>query len=118
MKLLTFISISFSNDEETDREDGKIAEIQKKKLLKKIADSKLTQVKTKVIAQKKSNFEIDKEIEEMKQVIQDKLEQNEKLSIRVKELKGMIIERKKSINQSQPLVPATPKLPEEDLSEL
>ena len=54
----------------------------------------------------------------MKQVIQDKLEQNEKLSIRAKELKGMIIERKKSINQSQPLVPASPKLPEEDLSEL
>ena len=50
--------------------------------------------------------------------IHEKLDQNEKMSIRAKELKGMIVERKQNTIQSQPLVPSSPKLRDEHTSEL
>ena len=87
-------------------------------MLKRIADSKVTQVKTQIAAQKKINTELDKEIEEMRQTIKDKLDQNEKMSIRAKELKGMIVERKINGNQTQLKIPVSPKLSDTDKAEL
>ena len=85
---------------EFEKEDELVAELQKKKILKKIADSKTTQIKAQIMAQRKTNNELDREIEEMRETIKSKLDQNEKMSIRAKELKGMIAERKTNGNLS------------------
>lgn len=70
------------------------------------------------MAQRKTNNELDQEIEEMKETIKSKLDQNEKMSIRAKELKGMIAERKINGNQTQLRVPVSPILSDADKSEL
>ena len=103
---------------EFEKEDELVAELQKKKILKKIADSKTTQIKAQIMAQRKTNNELDREIEEMRETIKSKLDQNEKMSIRAKELKGMIAERKTNGNQTQLRVPVSPILSDADKSEL
>lgn len=107
-----------SDESEVDKEDELIAELQKKKMLKRIADSKATQINTQIKAQKKKNAELDKEIEEIRKTIQDKLDLNEKMSKRAKELKGMIVEKKQSVKQNYSRGPMSPKQSDSEKAEL
>jgi chromosome segregation ATPase len=107
-----------SLDEEFEKEERDLAEIQRKKVVKRIAENKVTQLRTKILAQKKKNTDLDKELDEIKKTIKDKLDQNELLSKRAKDLKGMIVIRKSSNNHSHIKTPLSPKLSDEEKAEL
>ena len=96
-------------NKEYEQEDKEMANKQKKKILKRIAGNKATQMEMKVKAQKKNNNLLDKELAEIKATIEDKLEKNEQMSKRVKELKGMIILRNNDSNLSGLRPPVSPR---------
>ncbi|CAI2368791.1 unnamed protein product [Moneuplotes crassus] len=96
------------DESEVAKEDRMIADIQKKKIIKRIAKNKLTQFKMKVKAQKDKNRDIDKEIMEIKEAIQEKIEKNEQMSKRVKELKGMFMQRPNDTTISNTRAPPSP----------
>jgi SMC interacting uncharacterized protein involved in chromosome segregation len=101
-----------------EKEEQAIAEVQKKKIVKRIAENKVRQIKMKIQSQKKKNSQLDQELDDAKKTIREKQEQNEQLSKRAKELKGMIVVRKNSHNYSQIKTPASPKLSDGEKAEL
>lgn len=80
-------------DEEFEEDSEMNSIIQKNKVLARIAENKVGQLKCKIQSQKRKNDEIDKEIAE----IREKLSGNEELSKRAKDLKNMLINKKQSI---------------------
>ncbi len=66
----------------------------------------------KVKMQKKTNLKLDKEISEIQQTIKDKLTQNESMSKRAKELKGMFIQKTNDSTIVTSKGPPSPKLSE------
>lgn len=105
-------------ESEYEKEEQAVAEVQKKKIVKRIAENKVRQINMKIRAQKKKNSQLDNELEDAKKTIHEKQEQNEQLSKRAKELKGMIVVRKDSHNHSQIKTPASPKLSDDERHEL
>jgi DNA-binding transcriptional regulator GbsR (MarR family) len=103
---------------EFEKEDAVIVETQKQKVIKRIAENKLTQVKMKAKAQKKKNEELDKEIEEIQRNIEKKLRHNEDMSKRAKELKALISSRVGSGAISQSKEAPSPKLSDAEQEEL
>ncbi|CAI2368574.1 unnamed protein product [Moneuplotes crassus] len=101
------------DESEVTKEDRMISDIQKKKIIKRIANNKLTQIKMKVKAQKKVNIDIDKEIIELKSSIQEKLKENEQMSKRAKEMKGMFVQRPNDSTVSATKAPPSPIISEE-----
>lgn len=57
-------------ESEFEKKDKQMAEVQKKKVLKRIAENKVTQVKSKINAQKRKNTQLDKELEDIQKTIQ------------------------------------------------
>jgi len=74
------------SEEDLGKKEEREAAIQKTKVLTRIADNKVTQMKMKIMSQKKNNDDLDKEIEEVRKTIEEKVDLNERLSKRVKEL--------------------------------
>lgn len=105
-------------ESEYEAEEKHLAETQKKKVIKRIAENKVTHIRTKLNAEKKKNTQLEKELEEIKKTIQDKQDQNEQMSKRAKELKGMIVMRQSSGVQSHVKTPISPKLSEDEKGEL
>jgi hypothetical protein len=110
-KLLLKSGENTTLDSEVNKEDRNVVEVQKKKVNKRIAENKVRHIKTKILAQKKTNSDLDKELDEAKKTIKDKLDQNEQISKRAKELKSMIVVRKNSVSHNQSLHQSQVKTP-------
>lgn len=110
LKILSGKNAAQEIEAEFEEEEKTMVDMQKKKVLKRLAENKVTQGKMKVIAQRKKNAQLEKELEDVKRTIQEKLEQNEQMSKRAKELKAMLASRAEGGVVSQAKQPGSPKL--------